>query len=445
MDKQSEVMAEIEALANQKIEAEVEVADEQEAVDEIDTTGEKKISDLQKSIEKKWAVKRRKDREKLRASRAKKARRMQVIKTVFLTIFFVILACAISYMCLEFISKSDQSESSTEVLEEQVVEEKEELIPEEILPPEPEPVSITITAVGDCTLGTDLNYGYAGSFMEMYAKQGGAYFFEKVRHIFEEDDITLINLEGPLTDVTTGKADKQFAFRGESSYVDIMTSASVEAANLANNHSKDYGTQGHEDTKMYLSEAGVSSFGYEEIAYFEVEDIKVALVGVYALALGAGSKDEVITRVSLAKEEGADLVITSFHWGVESSHYPESYQTMLAETAIDYGSDLVLGHHPHCLQGMDEYNGKYIIYSLGNFSFGGNKNPSDKDTIIYQQTFTFLEKDLTDTSVNIIPSSISSVTTKNDFQPVVATGSEKTRIAEKFNTRSMIDVLDFIS
>lgn len=118
---------------------------------------------------------------------------------------------------------------------------------------------------------------------------------------------------------------------------------------------------------------------------------------------------------------------------------------MLGQTAIDYGSDLVVGHHPHIIQGMDEYNGKYIFYSLANFSFGGNRNPNDKDSLIYQQSFTFQNKEIIDTSVELIPCSVTSVTSKNNFQPIVAVGSEKTRIAEKIIERSMMDVSGFIS
>ena len=91
------------------------------------------------------------------------------------------------------------------------------------------------------------------------------------------------------------------------------------------------------------------------------------------------------------REEGADLVIACCHWGIEGDHYPNDYQQKLAHQVIDWGADLLVGTHPHVLQGMELYNGKMICYSLGNFCFGGNRNPKDKDTAIYEQTFTFVD------------------------------------------------------
>ena len=106
-------------------------------------------------------------------------------------------------------------------------------------------------------------------------------------------------------------------------------------------------------------------------------------------------------------------------------------QENIARYAIDNGADLVLGHHPHVLQGIENYKGKYIVYSLGNFVFGGNKNPSDKDTMIFRETFTFQEGKLMDTKYEIIPCSLSSRTDLNDYQPTLLEGEEKTRVLKK--------------
>ena len=114
-----------------------------------------------------------------------------------------------------------------------------------------------------------------------------------------------------------------------------------------------------------------------------------------------------------------------------------AYQKDAAHAAIDAGADLVLGHHPHVLQGIEKYNGRYICYSLGNFCFGGNKNPSDKDTMIFQQTFTFENGNLLDDSnINIIPCSLSSSGKKNDYKPRVLKGSEKDRVMKKIQDMS---------
>ena len=105
--------------------------------------------------------------------------------------------------------------------------------------------------------------------------------------------------------------------------------------------------------------------------------------------------------------------------------------------AVDEGADLVIGSHPHVIQGYEKYNGRYIVYSLGNFCFGGNPNPSDKDCMIFQQTFTVTGNDVaTDDNINVIPCSISSVSNSNNYQPTPATGDEKTRIEAKIKKSS---------
>lgn len=123
--------------------------------------------------------------------------------------------------------------------------------------------------------------------------------------------------------------------------------------------------------------------------------------------------------------------------GIEGDHYPNDYQQKLAHQVIDWGADLLVGTHPHVLQGMELYNGKMICYSLGNFCFGGNRNPKDKDTAIYEQTFTFVDGVLqTDISADMIPCSISSTSERNNFQPAIAKGDRKQMIIDHMNEYS---------
>lgn len=311
---------------------------------------------------------------------------------------------------------------------------------------ETQSLSFTVSLVGDCTLGTDSSYGLSGSFMEEYSLQTPSYFFQNVSSVFSADDLTIVNLEGPLTD-STSKQDKTFAFKGDPEYSEILTSGSIEVVNLANNHSYDYGTEGFEDTVESVTQAGVTWFGYEETPVLEVNGVNVGLVGVYMLRLtDEQGKEALETRIQQAKDNGTDVVIVSFHWGTEYSYTPSASQEMLAKYAIDLGADLVVGHHPHVLQGIDEYNGKYIVYSLGNFCFGGNRNPSDKDTIIFQQTFTIVNAELVvDDNINIVPCSLSSSTSRNDYQPTILSGDAKDEVTMKLQDISMIDILPYIS
>ena len=294
---------------------------------------------------------------------------------------------------------------------------------EETTTPEPtaESVSITVSMVGDCTLGTDVNFDQSTSFDAFYQmKNDPGYFFQNVKDIFTADDLTVANMEGTLT-TSNDRQQKTFLTRG-----------GVEATNLANNHSHDYGDQSYEDTIQYLEAAGITTFGYDRTAVMDVKGIKVGLIGIYELKDGLGRQQQVIDTIQEVKDQGAQVIIVSFHWGTEKSNVPDDIQKTLAHLAVDQGADLVVGHHPHVLQGIEKYQGKNIVYSLGNFCFGGNKNPSDKDTMIFQQTFTVENGELVEDDVtNIIPCSLSSESGYNNYQPMVLEGSEKERVLQK--------------
>ena len=293
---------------------------------------------------------------------------------------------------------------------------------------EAEPVSITISAAGDCTLGTDEYFDRSTSLNAYYDSNGASYFFQNVKSVFEADDLTIVNMEGTLTE-ETARQDKTYAFKGPAEYTQILTEGDVEAANLANNHSHDYGDQSYTDTIEALDAAGITSFGYDRTAVMDVNGVKVGLVGTYELADGMGCEDEMIANIKAVEDQGAQIVIVSFHWGLERENYPTENQVNLAHSAIDNGADLVLGHHPHVLEGIEVYKGKNIVYSLGNFCFGGNSNPSDKDTMIFQQTFTVENGELKEDNVtNIIPCSISSESGYNNYQPTPLEGDEAERV-----------------
>ena len=299
-----------------------------------------------------------------------------------------------------------------------------------------EPIQITVSSMGDCTLGTDENFNPSTSFNAYYNAQGPDYFFKNVRSILEEDDLSIINLEGTFTD-SDQRQEKTFAFKADPEYVSILTGSSIEAANLANNHSRDYGEESYTDTVETLEQAGIASFGYDQVDILEVNGVKVGLTGIYELAEHLDKQEEVRTNIAALKEAGAQVIIVNFHWGIEKEYLPNDTQKTLAHLAIDEGADLVIGHHPHVLQGIERYKGKYIAYSLGNFSFGGNSNPSDKDTMIFQQTFTVQDGKVEENDdINVIPCSLSSASGYNDYCPTPLEGSEKERVLEKLKEYS---------
>ena len=300
------------------------------------------------------------------------------------------------------------------------------------------PVSLTLSVVGDCTLGTDETFDYDTSLNAYYENYGADYFLQNVKDIFSTDDLTIANFEGTLTN-SDEREDKTFAFKAPASYASILTGGSVEAVNTANNHSHDYGDQSFDDTLAALDDAGIVHFGYDETAVMDVKGIKVGLVGIYELYDHLEREQQLKDNIAKVKADGAQLIVVIFHWGNETETVPDSNQTTLGRIAIDEGADLVCGHHPHVLQGIETYKGRNIVYSLGNFCFGGNSSPSDMDTMIYQQTFTIDADGIKkDNVTNIIPCSISSAAYDgyNNYQPTPAEGDEATRILGKINERS---------
>ena len=300
------------------------------------------------------------------------------------------------------------------------------------------PVSLTLSVVGDCTLGTDETFDYDTSLNAYYENYGADYFLQNVKDIFSTDDLTIANFEGTFTD-SDEREDKTFAFKAPASYASILTGGSVEAVNTANNHSHDYGEQSFDDTLAALDDAGIVHFGYDETAVMDVKGIKVGLVGIYELYDHLEREQQLKDNIAKVKADGAQLIVVIFHWGNETETVPDSNQTTLGRIAIDEGADLVCGHHPHVLQGIETYKGRNIVYSLGNFCFGGNSSPSDMDTMIYQQTFTIDADGVKkDNVTNIIPCFISSAAYDgyNNYQPTPAEGDEATRILGKINERS---------
>lgn len=208
-----------------------------------------------------------------------------------------------------------------------------------------------------------------------------------------------------------------------------MVDGDIEAVTLANNHSKDHFEQGMTDTKAILDEKGIRHFGYDESCMMDVKGIQVGFLG-YAFPYELTA--EMKKAISDLKAQ-CDIVVVYYHWGIERDKAPMESQRSLAKQTIDAGADLIIGSHPHVLQGIETYKGKKIVYSLGNFCFGGNKNPSDKDTMIYQHTFSFENNELVQEEHEVIPCMISSVSSRNNYQPTIVEGEDASRVLEKVN------------
>ena len=356
--------------------------------------------------------------------------------TAIVSLFVIVLAAVFLGLVLWASTSTGDEESGEEIVEpiesedsdeeeEAAAEEEEEAAAEE------ESVSFTVSVAGDCTLGTDEYFSESTSFNAKYDEVGDpAWFFENVYDIFSADDLTIVNMEGTLTD-SEERADKEYAFKGEAEYAQVLVEGDVEAASLANNHSSDYGEESYTDTIEALEDAGISSFGYDEIAYMDVQGVSVALIGTYELAEGIGIQEEMEQNIAAAQEAGAQVIIVYFHWGNETETVPDETQVQLAHAAVDAGADLVVGSHPHVIQGYEEYKGIPIVYSLGNFCFGGNSNPSDYDCMIIQQSFTVTGDEVEIGDLTVIPCSVSSSDSINNYQPTPAEGDEEEEILAK--------------
>jgi poly-gamma-glutamate synthesis protein (capsule biosynthesis protein) len=329
--------------------------------------------------------------------------------------------------------------------------------PKETLPPEKEdtPVStpqeqpietvtetnVLISAVGDCTIGTDDNFSKATSLPALVQKNDGSpsYLFSNVADIFQEDDITIANLETTFTTSTVKKnkgTGRVFHFKGDPSLAESLVTASIEGVNLSNNHIYDYGTKGFNDTIDTLKNNNVAYFGEGNKWIKEIKGVKFGFLGYQGWVYSKELMNKMKADIEAVKAE-ASVVIISFHWGEEGKYIPNDTQVKLAHFAIDNGADLVLGHHPHVIQGVEKYKDRYINYSLGNFCFGGNSNPKDKDTLIFQADFKFTDSRLTSFGVRVIPCSVSSVPNTNDYRPTPLAGDAKIKMLDKLNKYSI--------
>lgn len=301
----------------------------------------------------------------------------------------------------------------------------------------PDGTSVTLSFVGDCTLA-QMGQTEEGSFEDYYEKYGDSYFFANVKSIFEGDDLTVANLEGTFTK-SENQADKRYTFKAKPSHVSILNHSGIDVVNVANNHTHDYGNESYVDTLANLDKAGIGRFGYENTLIVDVKGVSVGFTGMCEYNDEEKSIDYLtptLENIQALKDQGAQIIIAVVHWGYENATVPEEEQVTAAHAMIDRGADLVIGHHSHVLQGVECYKGKYIAYSLGNFCFGGNGNPSDKDTIILQQTFTIDRGEcLKYPELHIIPCSISSTAGTNDYRPTPAEGDEAQRILDKLYER----------
>ena len=304
------------------------------------------------------------------------------------------------------------------------------------------PKTFTITVAGDTTLGsTDTLRKREDCFERVAEEYGYAWFFSGLTDLFGTDDLTIVNFEGTLTEETK-KKQKKFNFKAPAVYTEILTAGSVEAANLANNHTVDYGEQGMIDTILNLESAGIVVSGNGRLGIFEKNGVKVGMTG-YCFPYTNGKKD-ISKDVRELRAAGCQIVIASFHWGSEYRADFTGEQRAIGRAALSAGADVVVGHHPHVVQGIEQRNGRYILYSLGNLVFGGNVDPDDKDALAARLTFTVYEDHADAPILTLIPLRLTEKSKGTDYRPVLADGNEATRILNRVLKHSY-EMDDFVN
>ena len=367
---------------------------------------------------------------------SRRERRKKIIRRrrIIVSIGGVLLVSIIFFISHKILNTEKEEKTLLVNNESKTVEQN---IPENVNE-EVEKKEILITSAGDCTLGTDTNFGYEGSFtyeLDIY-NNDYSHIMSNVKNIFENDDYTIVNLETTFTESNI-KADKGsgivYHFKGPKEYVNILTSSSIEGVTVSNNHIYDYGEEGFKDTINTLTENNIDYCGEGYKILKEIKGIKIGFLGYQGWIDSNELRDTIREDIQELRENGAQIIIPYFHWGIESSFQPIETQISLARYSIDNGADMVLGSHSHVIGTLENYKGKLIAYSLGNFSFGGNFNPSDKRTFILQSKFDFENDEIVKIQHKIIPALISSVEYKNDYVPTVASDEIKEEIISTLN------------
>lgn len=254
--------------------------------------------------------------------------------------------------------------------------------------------TITLIATGDVMLGRTINY-------HSVKNNNFTWMWEKVAKELQEADLSLINLESPLVK-NCPVSNEGMIFCANEKNIEGLKIAGIDLVNLANNHIGNFEQEGIETTVHLLNQLGISPVGTEKPVFKNAKNIRFALLGYSDFGAPQGisqaKKEKIAQEINEAKNQ-ADIVVVSFHWGVEYTDQPTSRQKELAYLAIDSGADLVLGHHPHWIQPEEFYKEKLIVYSLGNFIF--DQFWSEKTTKGVLGEFVFQDKKLV--SYRLIP------------------------------------------
>lgn len=280
-------------------------------------------------------------------------------------------------------------------------------------------VIVTISAVGDLTFGGDVRKGGMSLFDKELKKQGDDLGFvtRNIRELLAEDDMTFANFETTLTSAPVFKKGNEFVFSAPPEYIEILTQGSIEAVSFENNHALDHGQAGIDETEANFDKYGIIWSAEGHLGIFEAQSVRIGLLSYQTFNNQYPRLYDLVPLDIAHAKTQCDIVIVSYHWGDELDYAPNANQQKLGRLTIDAGADLVVGHHSHRINPIENYNGKYIVYSLANFSFAGNNKPSDMSSFVFQMRFLVKDGVTSGQGFRIIPMRISSKSDYNDFMP----------------------------
>ncbi len=300
-------------------------------------------------------------------------------------------------------------------------------------------ILLTLTAVGDITIGGNVQKSGKSIFQKELEKQNGDvnFIFRNVKTIFEMDSLTIGNFEGVLAEeyrIPSNKKNNDYLFLAPTSYASVLSDNSVEMVTIENNHIGDFGEDGILSTRSAIESAGTCWADASQPAVYEISGIRIIMFAYQTLNQPYTSEElaKIVADKIAGVREEYDIVIVYYHWGNELDYTPRDNQVALGRATIDAGADLVLGTHSHRINPIECYNGKYIVYSLANCSFAGNNKPSDMYTFIFQNRFKFKNGQIVQNIFRIIPCRISSRKDYNDF--TITPLTEQTNIDTVINT-----------
>ena len=312
--------------------------------------------------------------------------------------------------------------------------------------------TLTLSFLGDCSIGDAIQYrDYAVCYHATIREQGFAWPFSLVRDVLEADDLTIANLEVVLTNYTAVRQQKDMNLIGSPEHVGVLLESGIDVVNTANNHAWDFKAAGYHDALSYLDEAGIPHFGTlypgtddgsDICPVIEVKGVKVGFVGFsYPQEY---DKNRIKNRIQQLRDNGAQIVVLSLHWGTEEQGQPNAGQHDFAKFCIDAGADVIYGHHAHVLQSVHFYKGKPIFYSTGNFTFG-TMSHVDPDTGIFQLTYDIVDGQPVLRRFSVVPCRTQGT---GDYRPMLITDEEeikalRRKLVNHRTVRNMTTVTDF--